>query len=80
MLDQAGLEEAMVVSGSLDEYRLAEMLTQGARVDLFAGSTKVVCSADAPYFDIVYKLVSYEGRPTLKLSAGKRTLVSPKQL
>jgi nicotinate phosphoribosyltransferase len=81
MLDQAGLEETMVVvSGSLDEYRLAEMLAQGARVDLFAVGTKVVCSADAPYFDIAYKLVSYEDRPTLKLSAGKRTWVSPKQL
>ncbi len=81
MLDQAGLEDSLVVvSGSLDEYRVAEMLAQGAKVDLLAVGTKVVCSADAPYFDIAYKLVSYNERPTLKLSAGKRTWVSAKQV
>jgi len=81
MLKHAALEETMiVVSGSLDEYFLAEMLAQGAQVDLFAVGTKVVCSSDAPYFNIAYKLVNYENRPTLKLSEGKRSLVSPKQV
>ena len=36
-------------------------------------------SADAPYFDIAYKLVHYAGRPIMKLSAGKVTLVDKKQ-
>ncbi|MFZ5585275.1 MAG: nicotinate phosphoribosyltransferase [Thermodesulfobacteriota bacterium] len=81
MLDQAGLEQAMVVvSGSLDEYRIADLLARGAQVDLFAVGTRMGSSADAPYLDLAYKLVSYDGRPTLKLSTGKVSWVAPKQI
>ena len=37
-------------------------------------------SADAPYLDTVYKLVSVGGRPVVKLSSGKATLPGPKQV
>ena len=37
-------------------------------------------SADSPYTDIAYKLVEYDGRPLLKLSSGKKTLVARKQI
>jgi nicotinate phosphoribosyltransferase len=37
-------------------------------------------SADAPYFDIAYKLVRYADRPVMKLSTGKVTLVDKKQV
>jgi nicotinate phosphoribosyltransferase len=37
-------------------------------------------SADGPYTDIAYKLVQYNGRPVLKLSSGKKTLVAEKQV
>ncbi len=37
-------------------------------------------SADAPYFDIAYKLVRYADRPVMKLSTGKATLVDKKQV
>ena len=81
MLDQAGLEQAsVVVSGSLDEYRIADMLERGAKVDLLAVGTRMGSSADAPYLDLAYKLVSYAGRPTLKLSAGKESWAEAKQL
>lgn len=81
LLDQAGLEQALVVvSGSLDEYAIERLLAQGAKVDLFAVGTKMGSSADAPYLDLAYKLVNYDGRPTLKLSAGKMSWVNPKQL
>jgi nicotinate phosphoribosyltransferase len=36
-------------------------------------------SADHPYLEIAYKLVSYAGRPTLKLSTDKVSLPGPKQ-
>jgi nicotinate phosphoribosyltransferase len=81
ILDQAGLEQArVVVSGSLDETRIAEMLQQGAQVDLFAVGTKMGSSADAPFLDLAYKLVSYDGRPTLKLSTGKESWAGAKQI
>ena len=37
-------------------------------------------SADAPYFDMAYKMVKYADRPVLKLSPGKKTLVGDKQV
>ena len=81
VLDEAGLEYArVVVSGSLDEHGITELIAAGAQVDSFGVGTKMGCSADAPYCDLAYKLVSYQGRPTLKLSYGKETWASPKQL
>jgi nicotinate phosphoribosyltransferase len=81
ILNQAGLEQArVVVSGSLDETRIAEMLQKGAQVDLFAVGTKMGSSADAPFLDLAYKLVSYDGRPTLKLSTGKESWAGAKQI
>lgn len=81
ILDQAGLPHAAVVaSGSLDEMRIAELVRLGAKVDMFGVGTKMGSSADAPYLDFAYKMVSYGGRPTLKLSAGKETWAGPKQV
>jgi nicotinate phosphoribosyltransferase len=37
-------------------------------------------SADAPFVDSVYKLVDIDGRPVLKLSAGKATAPGRKQV
>jgi len=37
-------------------------------------------SADAPYLDSAYQLVAYQGRPVMKLSAGKVTWPGAKQV
>jgi nicotinate phosphoribosyltransferase len=70
----------IMVSGSLDEYRLEELLNNGAEFDLVGIGTHLVVSADAPYLDMAYKLVEYDGRPILKLSPGKKTWVGKKQI
>ncbi len=81
MLDKAGLKDVVIVaSGSLDEFRMSEILAKGAKIDLFGVGTRMGNSADAPYIDFAYKLVSYDGRPTLKLSTGKQTWAGAKQL
>lgn len=81
ILTEAGFGNVKVlVSGSLDEIRLKELLDAGADIDMFAVGTRMGVSADAPYFDIVYKIVEYEGRPLLKLSSGKKTWVGRKQV
>ena len=67
-------------SGNYDEYKLAEVLDRGAKIDAFGVGTKMGTSSDAPYTDMAYKLVQYDGRPVLKLSTGKKTLVSEKQV
>ncbi len=81
ILDDAGLPEAkVVVSGSLDEMRIAELAEAKADIDMLGIGTKMGSSADQPYIDLAYKLVLYDGRPTLKLSTGKVTWASAKQL
>jgi nicotinate phosphoribosyltransferase len=56
------------------------VLSKGAEIDSFGVGTKMGVSADAPFLDMAYKLVKYQGRPILKLSPGKLTLASDKQL
>lgn len=81
ILDEEGVNYARILaSGGLDEYEIAQILAGGGKVDLFAVGTKMGVSADAPYFDIAYKLVKYAGRPLMKLSTGKVTLVDKKQV
>jgi nicotinate phosphoribosyltransferase len=81
LLDEAGLPQVRIfVSGGLDEYSLAELRASGAPVDAAGVGTKMGVSADAPSLDSAYKLVSYDGRPVLKLSEGKATLPGPKQV
>jgi len=67
-------------SGAFDEYKIADVLARGAEIDGFGVGTEMGVSADAPYTDMAYKLVQYDGRPVLKLSSGKKTLVGEKQV
>lgn len=81
MLRKAGLEKATIfASGGFDEYKIKKVLDQGGDIDSFGVGTKMGVSADAPYFDMAYKMVQYAGRPVLKLSPGKTTLASGKQV
>jgi nicotinate phosphoribosyltransferase len=81
ILDDNGLDYVRILaSGGSDEHKIARLLTDGARIDSFAVGTKMGVSADAPFFDIAYKLVRYADRPLMKLSSGKVTLVDKKQI
>lgn len=81
ILDEAGLTEVKIfASGGFDEYKIDQVLQEGAKIDAFGVGTKLGVSADSPYADIAYKMVEYDGRPVLKLSTGKRTLVGEKQV
>jgi nicotinate phosphoribosyltransferase len=81
MLNDSGLDYVKILaSGGFDEFKIAEVLAAGGQVDSFAVGTKMGVSADAPYFDCAYKLVKYGGRPVMKLSTGKVTLVDQKQV
>jgi len=81
ILDRAGLEDVRVlVSGDLDETRIAALVGARAPVDGFGIGTQLVTSADAPALNCAYKLVDYAGTPRMKLSSGKVTLPGPKQV
>lgn len=81
ILREEGLGDVKIfASGAFDEHKIADVLARGAEIDGFGVGTKLGVSADAPYTDMAYKLVQYDGRPVLKLSSGKKTLVGEKQV
>nr|VFJ46882.1 MAG: nicotinate phosphoribosyltransferase [Candidatus Kentron sp. DK] len=81
ILDDAGLDKVRIlVSGSLQEDRIAELVSSGAPIDGFGVGTEMGVSSDAPSLDMVYKLCQYAGRGCLKLSSGKPVLPGRKQV
>ncbi|MDY6987553.1 MAG: nicotinate phosphoribosyltransferase [Thermodesulfobacteriota bacterium] len=81
LLDEAGLEGSQVfASGNFDEYKIEKAIKDGAKIDAFGVGTKMGVCADAPYLDIVYKLVQYGERSIMKLSTGKVNLPGEKQV
>jgi nicotinate phosphoribosyltransferase len=81
VLDGAGMRSVRIfASGGLDEHDLEQLVRAGAPIDAFGVGTRVGVSADAPYLDSAYKLVEYDGRPMMKLSAKKATAPGRKQV
>jgi len=57
-LDLGGLEQTRIfVSGDLDEFAVAELLSKGAPIEAFGVGTALATSKDAPTLSGVYKLV-----------------------
>lgn len=86
LLDRKGLEYVQIfASGDLDEYKIAELLAQDAKIDAFGVGTKMGTSADKPYVDVIYKLCEIKSQngeflPLMKLSKGKATFPGRKQV
>ena len=81
VLDAGGCTDARIfASGGLDEDEIGRCVAAGAPIDAFGVGTRMDVSADAPYLDMAYKLVRYDGRDVLKTSPGKTTWAGPKQV
>ncbi|HXV91238.1 MAG TPA: nicotinate phosphoribosyltransferase [Gemmatimonadales bacterium] len=81
VLDAGGCTDARIfASGGLDEDEIARCVDAGAPIDAYGVGTRMDVSADAPYLDMAYKLVRYDGRDVLKTSPGKTTWAGPKQV
>jgi nicotinate phosphoribosyltransferase len=81
IFDESGFPQVRIfASGGFDEFKIQRILSSGAIIDAFGVGTKMGVSADAPYLDMAYKMVVYNGRPVLKLSSGKVSLAGPKQV
>ena len=81
VLDAAGCADLRIFASSdLDEYRIAELLAEGAPIDAFGVGTRLGTSADAPSLGGVYKLVEGARGPVMKRSAGKASLPGVKQV
>jgi len=85
ILDAAGLYDSKImVSGDLDEVRIAALVQDGAPIDAFGVGTELSTSADAPSMGSIYKLVELstggEVRWTAKESGQKSTVPGAKQI
>ncbi|MCI4458897.1 MAG: nicotinate phosphoribosyltransferase [Thermocrinis sp.] len=81
IFDQEGFKDVKIlVSGGVDEYDIEKWVSEGVPIDAFGVGTKLLTSADAPYLNIAYKLVEYEGKPKFKESPGKKTFPYKRQV
>ncbi len=82
MLDEAGFPDTIIcASGDLDEYSIASLKEQGAKIDTWGVGTKLITSADLPALGGVYKLAAVfeDGReiPKIKLSDTTEKITNP---
>ncbi len=82
MLDEAGLTECkIVVSNSLDENIIRDIILQGAKIDSFGVGERLITAKSNPVFGGVYKLVAKEedGKvvPKIKISENPEKITNP---
>lgn len=82
MLDAAGYEDVdIVVSNSLDEHIIRDILKQGACIDSFGVGERLITSKSEPVFGGVYKLVALEKDgeiiPKIKVSENVAKITNP---
>lgn len=82
MLDEAGYTECkIVVSNSLDEILIRDLILQGARLDIFGVGERLITAKSNPVFGGVYKLVAVEKNgeiiPKIKISENPEKITNP---
>ena len=83
MLDDAGWTDCKIsVSNSLDEYLIADLLHQGAQIDLFGVGERLITARSEPVFGGVYKLCAVEQddgiiQPKIKISENVGKITTP---
>ena len=82
MLDDAGLEDCtIVVSNSLDEYIIRDVIMEGACIDSFGVGEKLITAGSEPVFGGVYKLSALEKDgemiPKIKISENIEKITNP---
>jgi nicotinate phosphoribosyltransferase len=82
MLDDAGLTECkIIVSNSLDENIIRDIIHQGAKIDAFGVGERLITAKSNPVFGGVYKLVAVEKDgvviPKIKISENPEKITNP---
>ena len=83
MLDEAGLTECrIIVSNSLDENIIRDIIAQGAKIDAFGVGERLITAKSDPVFGGVYKLAAKElpdGTviPKIKISENAGKITNP---
>ena len=81
-LDEAGLEDcSIVISNSLDEYIIRDVILEGAQIDSFGVGERLITAKSEPVFGGVYKLAAImkNGKeiPKMKISENVEKITNP---
>lgn len=83
MLDEEGLTDCrIIVSNSLDEYLIRDLIQQEAAVDAFGIGERLITAKSEPVFGCVYKLAAVEDEngnitPKIKVSENAAKITNP---
>jgi len=78
ILDENGLGYVKIVaSNMLDEYRIDDLVQKGAPIDIFGVGTNLVVGRSDAALDGVYKLISIDGVPKMKISNDPEKVLLP---
>lgn len=82
ILDEAGYYDCkIIVSNSLDEHIITDVLSQGACIDSFGVGERLITAKSEPVFGGVYKLVAVEKDsaiiPKIKISENSEKITNP---
>ena len=83
ILNDAGLTECrIVVSNSMDEYIIRELIRQGAEIDAFGVGERLITAKSDPVFGGVYKVCAIENddgtiTPKIKISENVGKITTP---
>ena len=82
VLDENGLQDCkIVISNSLDEYIIRDVLLEGAQIDSFGVGERLITSKSEPVFGGVYKLAAIERDgelvPKMKISENVEKITNP---
>ena len=83
MLDAAGWTECEIsASNSLDEHIIRELISQGAKIDMFGVGERLITASSQPVFGGVYKLAAVEDEdgniiPKIKVSENVDKITNP---
>ncbi len=84
ILDEAGYEDVgIVISNSLDEFIIRDVLSQGASIDSLGVGERLITAKSEPVFGGVYKLCAVEDKntgiitPKIKISENEEKITNP---
>ncbi|NEZ46397.1 nicotinate phosphoribosyltransferase [Clostridium niameyense] len=83
LLDEAGYEDVdILVSNSLDEFIIRDVLSQGAKIDGFGVGERLITARSEPVFGGVFKLAAIEETdgiiaPRIKISENQEKITNP---
>lgn len=83
ILDNAGYTDAkIIVSNSLDEFIIRDVLSQGAKIDGFGVGERLITAKSEPVFGGVFKLSAAESSdgliiPKIKISENEEKITNP---